>query len=87
MIQEYVNIIKQIDEDSQRKGLLKTVDRSAETMTFLIDSVRFGIEAQYLCMIIRGVEEQNSNMVTSAMMGSSQKDASTRNEFLKLIGA
>ena len=30
MIQEYVNIIKQIDEDSQRKGLLKTVDRAAE---------------------------------------------------------
>ena len=29
MIQEYVNIIKQIDEDSQRKGLLKTVDRAA----------------------------------------------------------
>ena len=56
-------------------------------MTFLIDSVRFGIEAQYLCMIMRGVEEQNSNMVTSAMMGSSRKDASTRNEFLKLIGA
>ena len=51
MIQEYVNIIKQIDEDSQRSStvkmeLLKTVDRAAETMTFLIDSVRFGIEAQ-----------------------------------------
>ena len=87
MNQEYLNIIKQIGEDPQREGLLKTADRAAEAMRFLIDSVRFGIEAQYLYMIIRGVEEQNSNMVTSAMMGSSQKDASTRNEFLKLIGA
>ena len=44
------------------------------------------IEAQHLCMMMRGVEKQNSYMVTSAMLGSFRKDASTRNEFLKLIG-
>jgi GTP cyclohydrolase I len=44
------------------------------------------IEAQHLCMMMRGVEKQNSCMVTSAMLGSFREDHSTRNEFLKLIG-
>ena len=44
------------------------------------------IEAQHLCMMMRGVEKQNSCMVTSAMLGSFREDQSTRNEFLKLIG-
>jgi GTP cyclohydrolase I len=43
------------------------------------------IEAQHLCMMMRGVEKQNSCMVTSAMLGSFRKESSTRNEFLKLI--
>jgi GTP cyclohydrolase I len=51
------------------------------------DGVGVVIEAQHLCMMMRGVEKQNSKMVTSAMLGSFRKDASTRNEFLKLIGA
>ena len=44
------------------------------------------IEAQHLCMMMRGVQKQNSCMVTSAMLGTFRKDSSTRNEFLKLIG-
>jgi GTP cyclohydrolase I len=44
------------------------------------------IEAQHLCMMMRGVEKQNSCMVTSAMLGSFRQDQSTRTEFLKLIG-
>lgn len=44
------------------------------------------IEAQHLCMMMRGVEKQNSSMVTSAMLGSFRKESSTRNEFLTLIG-
>lgn len=44
------------------------------------------IEAQHLCMMMRGVEKQNSCMVTSAMLGSFRSEESTRNEFLKLIG-
>tara|TARA_E500000178_G_C17025777_1_gene757906 strand:+ start:925 stop:1467 length:543 start_codon:yes stop_codon:yes gene_type:complete len=51
------------------------------------DGVGVVIEAQHLCMMMRGVEKQNSNMVTSAMLGSFRRDASTRNEFLKLIGS
>lgn len=44
------------------------------------------IEAQHLCMMMRGVEKQTSKMVTSAMNGSFRHYTSTRNEFLKLIG-
>jgi GTP cyclohydrolase I len=44
------------------------------------------IEAQHLCMMMRGVEKQNSKMITSAMLGSFRDEIAARNEFLKLIG-
>jgi GTP cyclohydrolase I len=44
------------------------------------------IEAQHMCMMMRGVEKQNSNMRTSAMLGIFRTDQSTRNEFLSLSG-
>jgi GTP cyclohydrolase I len=44
------------------------------------------MEAQHMCMIMRGVEKQDSVMVTSAMLGSFRSQAATRNEFLHLIG-
>ena len=43
------------------------------------------IEARHLCMMMRGVEKQNSVMTTSCMLGSFRQEASTRNEFLTLI--
>ena len=43
------------------------------------------IEAQHLCMMMRGVEKQNSKMVTSAMIGSFHSSTATRTEFLELI--
>jgi GTP cyclohydrolase I len=43
------------------------------------------IEAQHLCMMMRGVEKQNSKMVTSAMHGSFRSQMATRTEFLQLI--
>ena len=43
------------------------------------------IEAQHMCMMMRGVEKQNSVMTTSCMLGAFRKSASTRNEFLSLI--
>jgi len=43
------------------------------------------IEAQHLCMIMRGVEKQNSVAVTSAMLGAFKDNQNTRNEFLNLI--
>ena len=42
------------------------------------------IEAQHLCMMMRGVEKQDSCMVTSAMLGSFHDSNATRNEFLQL---
>ena len=44
------------------------------------------IEAQHLCMMMRGVQKQNSVTTTSAFDGEFMKDA-TRSEFLKLISA
>jgi GTP cyclohydrolase I len=44
------------------------------------------IEAQHLCMMMRGVEKQNSKMITSAMLGSFRSQIATRNEFLRLVG-
>lgn len=43
------------------------------------------MECHHLCMMMRGVEKQNSCMVTSAMKGTFLQSATTRNEFLKLI--
>ena len=43
------------------------------------------IEAKHLCMMMRGVQKQNSNMITSAMLGSFRKYEATRNEFLQHV--
>jgi GTP cyclohydrolase I len=43
------------------------------------------IEAQHLCMMMRGVEKQNSRMTTSMMLGTFRSDDRTRSEFLKLV--
>jgi GTP cyclohydrolase I len=45
------------------------------------------VEAQHLCMRMRGVEKQNSQMVTSSMLGSFRKETATRMEFLSLVNA
>ena len=43
------------------------------------------IEAQHLCMQMRGVEKQHSMMKTSVMLGSFRSQSATRAEFLRLI--
>jgi GTP cyclohydrolase IA len=43
------------------------------------------IEAKHLCMMMRGVEKQNSIMKTSCLLGSFKEDARTRGEFLSLL--
>ena len=45
------------------------------------------IEARHMCMVMRGVEKQNSQAVTSAMLGAFRDNAQTREEFLSLIRA
>jgi GTP cyclohydrolase I len=43
------------------------------------------IEASHLCMMMRGVEKQNSRAITSCMLGSFQTDSKTRAELMSLI--
>ncbi|MGN0855086.1 MAG: GTP cyclohydrolase I FolE [Kiritimatiellia bacterium] len=45
------------------------------------------IHAKHLCMMMRGVEKQNSEMTTSAVLGSFRSDEKVRQEFLSLICA
>jgi GTP cyclohydrolase I len=42
------------------------------------------VEAYHLCMMMRGVQKQNSKTVTSAMRGAFLEDPRTREEFLRL---
>ena len=44
------------------------------------------IEAAHLCMMMRGVQKQNSVTTTSAMLGQFRKDAKTRAEFIGILG-
>lgn len=43
------------------------------------------LEAQHLCMMMRGVQKQNSYAITSAMLGEFHADEKTRSEFMQLI--
>ena len=44
------------------------------------------IEARHMCMMMRGVEKQNSSMSTSVMLGAFRESNATRSEFFRLIG-
>ena len=52
-----------------------------------IDAEGVGVvmECHHLCMMMRGVQKQNSAMLTSAVLGSFRRSVATRNEFLALI--
>ncbi len=45
------------------------------------------IEAAHLCMMMRGVEKQNSKTITSAVRGVFRDDPRTRDEFLRLVAS
>ncbi|MDE2221967.1 MAG: GTP cyclohydrolase I FolE [Candidatus Omnitrophica bacterium] len=59
----------------------------AETIMEVTGALGVGvvIEAQHLCMMMRGVEKQNSVMKTSCLLGAFRKTEATRKEFLSLI--
>jgi len=65
----------------------KLTKQIADAIETAVDAkgVAVVIEAKHLCMMMRGVEKQNSVMITSVMTGIFRKEISTRSEFLNLI--
>lgn len=65
----------------------KLTKQIAETLLQAISARGVGviIEAKHLCMMMRGVEKQNSVMTTSVMLGQFREDTRTRTEFLSLV--
>ena len=66
----------------------RLTEQLAKTVMNSIKALGVGvvIEARHLCMMMRGVEKQNSVLTTSSLLGSFQKSHITRSEFLSLIG-
>lgn len=59
----------------------------AQTIRDVTDAAGVGVivEAKHMCMMMRGVEKQNSSMKTSAMLGTFRDSEVTRMEFLSLV--
>ena len=62
----------------------RLTNQVADAMTDILDPYGVGVvmEGKHLCMMMRGVQKQESNMITSAMRGTFKTDALTRSEFL-----
>jgi GTP cyclohydrolase IA len=77
-----------VDMYARRLQIQENLTRQiAETIQEITGAKGVGviITAKHMCMMMRGVEKQNSEMRTSAMLGSFRDHASTRNEFLALV--
>ena len=66
----------------------RLTDQISQVIMESVDAKGVGvmIEARHLCMMMRGVEKQNSVMVTSSVLGTFRESQATREEFLALIG-
>ncbi len=66
----------------------RLTNQVADAMTEILDPLGVGvvIEGKHLCMMMRGVQKQDSNMITSAMRGTFRTDPRTRSEFLSFTG-
>ncbi|UYZ83710.1 GTP cyclohydrolase I FolE [Entomomonas sp. E2T0] len=67
-----------------QENLTHEVANAIEKITGAL-GVAVVIEAKHMCMMMRGVEKQNSTMTTSVMLGAFREKATTRAEFLSLI--
>jgi GTP cyclohydrolase I len=67
-----------------QEGLTTQIANTIQQVTGA-QSVGVVIEAKHMCMMMRGVEKQNSVMMTSAMLGAFKDNQETRSEFLSLI--
>ena len=65
----------------------RLTDQIADALMEVVSPLGAGvvIEASHLCMMMRGVEKQNSRTVTSALRGVFRDDPKTRAEFLRLV--
>lgn len=65
----------------------RLTDQVADAVMEVLEPAGVGVvvEASHLCMMMRGVEKQNSTTVTSALRGIFRDDARTREEFLRLV--
>lgn len=65
----------------------RLTDQVADALCAVLSPLGVGvvIEAYHLCMMMRGVEKQNSKTITSALRGTFRSDARTRDEFLRLV--
>lgn len=82
-------VARVVDAFGRRLQIQENLTRQiANTIQEVTGAIGVGvvIEAQHLCMMMRGVEKQNSVMVTSSMLGELHEDPATRAEFLHLIG-
>lgn len=65
----------------------RMTDQIADALMAVLEPMGVGVvvEAYHLCMMMRGVQKQNSKTVTSALRGIFRDDAKTRDEFLRLV--
>ena len=81
-------IARIVDMYARRLQVQENLTREiAQTLLDVTGGLGVGvvIEAQHLCMMMRGVEKQNSVMKTSCLLGVFRKEDATRKEFLSLI--
>ena len=81
-------VARVIDVFARRLQIQEELTRQiAEAIMNALQPVGVGVivEAKHLCMMMRGVEKQNSEMTTSCMLGAFRDNAQTRSEFLSLI--
>ncbi|MBN1459413.1 MAG: GTP cyclohydrolase I FolE [Armatimonadetes bacterium] len=82
-------LARMVDMFSRRLQIQERLtEQVAHAISDAIDAEGVGviIEARHLCMMMRGVEKQNSMMTTSSMLGTFRTSSATRQEFLNLIG-
>src|SRR5690606_15518669 len=68
-----------------QENLTKQIADAVQSVTHAA-GVAVVVEAKHMCMMMRGVEKQNSVMSTSVMLGAFRESYNTRHEFLQLIG-
>ncbi|MNL24444.1 GTP cyclohydrolase 1 [compost metagenome] len=77
-----------VDMFARRLQIQENLTRQiADAISLVTDAagVAVVIEAKHMCMMMRGVEKQNSVMSTSVMLGAFRESYNTRQEFLQLI--